>query len=199
MQPPAMLSSGGHINLFEDIEQNAITTAVRASRTKKDEITEDERGVRLAPTQKDLNPWYTEKHAKLIDPDKPDDKQRRDMARKSTHDPLTSITKQLVSRSSSTVDRRSHPPRVASSTDPRQARMSRESSERERALALIQRKRRDAEGSETPSTVYNTPGYADMYNRRDVEAAHRDRGDYRHRKWDDDDDRSSRRRSSGGR
>ena len=60
-------------------------------------------------------------------------------------------------------------------------RLSRESSERQRALELIARKRREMEGSETPSTVYGgSGGYGDVYNRREVEEAHR----YRDRRED---------------
>lgn len=80
------------------------------------------------------------------------------------------------------------------------ARLTRESSERERALELIRRKKREMQGSETPSTVYGglDGGYGDVFNRREVEEAHRgrdrrwDRGD---RSWKEDD--RSRRHSDG--
>ena len=72
-----------------------------------------------------------------------------------------------------------------------QARLARESSERERALELIRRRKREMAGSETPSTVYGGADgeYGDMFNKKDVEEAHRWRGrrtDYRHRGWDED-------------
>lgn len=65
-----------------------------------------------------------------------------------------------------------------------QARLQRESSERERALALIQRKKKELEGNMTPSTVYNDDddGYRDVYNRREVQDAHRGRDRRKH--WD---------------
>lgn len=69
-----------------------------------------------------------------------------------------------------------------------QARLSRESSERQRALELIRRKKREMEGSATPSTVFGNSagGYGDVYNRREVEDAHRHRdrwrGDYANRR-----------------
>ncbi|KAG6870694.1 hypothetical protein C0992_012663, partial [Termitomyces sp. T32_za158] len=69
------------------------------------------------------------------------------------------------------------------------ARLTRESSERERALQLIRRKKREIEGSITPSTVHGgvDQGYEDVFNRREVEEAHR----YRERRWDArEDDRS---------
>jgi hypothetical protein len=50
--------------------------------------------------------------------------------------------------------------------------LNRESSERQRALELIQRKKIEMLGSETPSTVRGG-GYEDMYNRADVEEAHK--------------------------
>ena len=76
-----------------------------------------------------------------------------------------------------------------------QARLSRESTERERALELIRRKRREMEGNATPSTVFDDSGYGDVYNKREVEAAHRFRDrrwDNKHRGWDDDDRHKSR-------
>ena len=61
-------------------------------------------------------------------------------------------------------------------------------SERERALELIRRKKRHLEGNATPSTVCEEPssGYGDVFNRREVEEAHRYR-DRPHRRWDDED------------
>jgi hypothetical protein len=68
-----------------------------------------------------------------------------------------------------------------------QARLSRESSERERALDLIRRKKREMEGNATPSTVCDESGtYGDVFNRKEVEEAHRYR-DRPHRRWDDED------------
>ena len=83
-------------------------------------------------------------------------------------------------------------------------RLSRESSERQRALELIRRKKREMQGSETPSTVHG--GYDDMFNRDEVEAAResRRRSDggsrSRDRYWDDDrrDKRDDSRRRSRG-
>lgn len=67
-----------------------------------------------------------------------------------------------------------------------QSRLARESSERERALALIAKKKREMAGSETPSTVHggDYAGYGDLFNRKEVEEAHRgwnrERGRRRH-------------------
>ncbi|KAF8841358.1 hypothetical protein BDN67DRAFT_526300 [Paxillus ammoniavirescens] len=200
--------SGKHINLFEDLEQQAMITAARIS--KKTGPSETEKGVPLAPSAKDLNPWYSDKTRDRnisVDDDK-DEKRQRDLLSKSRHDPLTAITQQLASRSSSnnfslpslpsthprSRDRRSScqagPPSPAAPPQPKQqdpttARRNRESSERERALALIRRKKREMAGSETPSTVHGgmDGGYGDVYNKREVDEAHAHRDRWRNRGW----------------
>ena len=136
----------------------------------------------------------------------------RDLARKSAHDPLTSINSQLSSSSRSLSirdmpsngrrsrappirSRRSPSPRARTKSDSRPPevteRITRESSERQRALELIRRKKREMAGSETPSTVHGgmDGGYGDVFNRREVEEAHR----HRERRWDRNDDRGRRR------
>ncbi|KAJ7191682.1 hypothetical protein GGX14DRAFT_316644, partial [Mycena pura] len=176
-------TTGGHINLFEDLEHNGIAAAMRT--TKKAEPVETERGVPLAPSAKDLNPWYTERNKTNPDEEVVDEKRKRDTARKSVHDPLTSITHGLASRqgsssasSKSAYRQRPRADPANSSRPPEvQARLTRESSERERALELIRRKQREMRGSETPSTVHGGDygGYNDVFNRREVEDAHRGR------------------------
>jgi hypothetical protein len=117
----------------------------------------------------------------------------RDMNRKSYADPLTSINSELATshRPSTTSSNRWRPrrppPALADEPDKPpsvlEARLNRESAERQRALELIRRKKRETQGSETPSTVRGG-GYGDMYNKADVEEAHkhRDRGGGR-RRW----------------
>ena len=96
----------------------------------------------------------------------------RDIARKSAHDPLTSINSQLASRPtpSARLSRAPHPPQPhsrsgqtslsssvpnrSSSSNPSAERETRESAERLRVLELIRRKKREMEGSETPSNVH---------------------------------------------
>lgn len=120
------------------------------------------------------------------------------------NDPLTSITRQLATRPSSQSSlppnnsrsrdyrssRRTDQPPAAlppppKQLDPTAARLSRESSERERALALIRRKKRELAGSETPSTVHGgiDEGYGDVYNKRAVEEAHAHRDRWRRKGW----------------
>ncbi|KAG6896226.1 hypothetical protein C0992_009621 [Termitomyces sp. T32_za158] len=189
---PALPTTDGHINFFEDLEHESIAAAVRA--TKKTEPVETDKGVPLAPSAKDLKPWYSERR-KEQDEEIADERRKRDTARKSVHDPLTSITKELASRSSlsssssSSFRRPRLPSQVSQASPDVQARLTRESSERERALQLIRRKKREIKGSITPSTVHGgvDQGYEDVFNRREVEEAHR----YRERRWDaHEDDRN---------
>lgn len=192
-------SKQGHINLFEDLEQQEMVTATRA--TKKTAQLEAEKGVPLAPSAKDLNPWYSERDkGKEYQEDEKSQRLRlRDLASKTMNDPLTAITHQLASSSSSNhsspvpqpswrpskhrappdSNNKMKPPSPPS--DATTMRLTRESSERERALALIRRKQRELRGSETPSTVHGglDEGYGDVFNRREVEEAH----SYRRRRW----------------
>ncbi|KAF9262465.1 hypothetical protein L218DRAFT_406813 [Marasmius fiardii PR-910] len=190
---PSISTSSGHINFFQDLEQNAITAAVRAS--KQATTSESEKGIALAPSSKDLNPWYSDKNRKQgVFDDEDEGRRKRDNTRKSLHDPLTSITHQLASsssakasahplkshRKSAPIANGSHPPEV-------NARIVRESSERERALALIRRKKREEAGSETPSTVHGGAfEYGDRYNPREAEEARLARD----RRWHDSGSRS---------
>ncbi|KAG6890516.1 hypothetical protein C0995_007715 [Termitomyces sp. Mi166 len=179
-------TTGGHINFFEDLEHASIAAAIRA--TKKAEPVETDKGVPLAPSEKDLKPWYSERMKnKEEELETADERRKRDTARKSIHDPLTSITKELASRSSASSSssssyRRPRLPQASQAPPDVHARLTRESSERERALELIRRKKREMEGSITPSTVHGgvDPGYDDVFNRKEVEEAHR----YRERRWD---------------
>ena len=95
------------------------------------------------------------------------------------------------------------PPQPPPSSALREGRLARESVERARALALLRRRQREREHAEsataTPSTVHggnDGPGYVDVFNRREVEDAHRGRDrSWHHRRWEDDgDDRHRRRR-----
>ncbi|KAG6334073.1 hypothetical protein ID866_5023 [Astraeus odoratus] len=203
------IGTGKHINLFEDLEQQELVLAARAS--KKTTPSEAEKGVPLAPSAKDLNPWYVDKHrarteVEDVNGEDQDERRIRDLASKSMNDPLTAITQQLAARSStSNGPRRSPPPNHHRSRykrpprdamppppppqpkplDPTAERVSRESSERERALALIRRKKREMAGSETPSTVHGgmDSGYGDVFNRQEVEEAHAQRDRWRKRRW----------------
>ncbi|KAF7420970.1 hypothetical protein PC9H_011489 [Pleurotus ostreatus] len=178
---PALTNPNGHINLFEDLEQSQMSAAIRSSSKKKSDPVETDKGVPLAPSAKDLNPWYSSRNddSKPVD-EAEEGRRKRDKARQAMHDPLTSISRQLASHHASsahaTSSRSSHRSRPTPSDASRppevNARLARESSERERALELIRRKKREMMGSETPSTVHGG-GYTDVFNRKEVEDAHR--------------------------
>ena len=208
--------------------QSAMVAPVRSTRGPRGraqaqgedgDVRETDKGVALAPSKKDLNPWYSDKGHER-NRELPEDKKcafclivclsnplivffghrLRDIARKSAHDPLTSINTQLASRQGPPPPppRRARPPPRSSDevvAGPVQAksgvaeRLSRESSERQRALELIRRKKREAAGSETPSTVHGGMGdggygYGDVFNRREVEEVQRAKR--RDRDWDRD-------------
>ncbi|KAH8979984.1 hypothetical protein EDB86DRAFT_2982630 [Lactarius hatsudake] len=198
--------SNGHINLFADLEEHTAALAARASKSKP-AVTDADRGVALAPTKQDLNPWYSSSSTpKDNDNDKTAAARRqRDLARQVRADPLASIPSHLMRPSRTTpssLPPRHHPPRSrhpqppqpqppqpqpAASSASREGRLARESAERERALALVRRKQRERAESATatPSTVHG--GYADMFNRLEVEDAHRERDRaWRQRRWEDD-------------
>ncbi|KZP06680.1 hypothetical protein FIBSPDRAFT_876287 [Athelia psychrophila] len=209
--PASLVGQGGHINLFEDLEQEAEET---------------EKGVPLGPPAQDLRPSSPDPKGKNKDTGKDDEpweerrKRERDAAFKALNDPLASITHQLAARSASAPTaplaplshlvprpprgRGAHsqaqakprpPPEAEDLAGPARpppppitARLTRESSERERARALIERRKREMEGDETPmSTPGGFGGYGDVYNRVEVEAAHRGQ-----RGWDGARDRGRR-------
>ncbi|RDX49524.1 hypothetical protein OH76DRAFT_1350686 [Lentinus brumalis] len=213
--PSSLTTTSGHINLFEDLErQTTVHMPVRSTKNlKAPAAAESEKGVALAPSAKDLNPWYSDKDRERTFKETDDDRRIRDLARKSVHDPLTSINTQLASRDRSSVPsfasfssrsrgRGSAPSRSSrappSQPEPRAPpppsteRQTRESAERQRALELIRRKKREMAGSETPSTVRSGSGgggaggygYGDVFNRREVEEVHQQRS--RRRDWDCD-------------
>jgi hypothetical protein len=137
---------------------------------------------------------------------------QRDLARQLKADPLSSIPSHLKRPLHSHAV--TPPPQLHSYSQPKQlqrpppssasreGRLARESVERERALTLLRRKQREREQAEratvTPSTVNGSdrgPGYADVFNRREVEDAHRERDrSWRHRRWEDDGRDGHRRR-----
>ncbi len=139
---------------------------------------------------------------------------QRDLARQLKADPLSSIpshlkrplhshaTKPPLQSHSYSQQQQQQSQKPPPSSASREGRLARESVERERALALLRRKQREREQAErataTPSTVNGGdggPGYADVFNRREVEDAHRERDrSWRHRRWEDDGRDGHRRR-----
>ncbi|CCM05684.1 uncharacterized protein FIBRA_07915 [Fibroporia radiculosa] len=159
------------------------------SRPDKKAPPETEKGIPLAPSAKDLKPWYSDHNSGTVR-ELDESRHVRELARKSVNDPLTSINHQLASRSSngsSVVRSRpalAAPSSSSSGAPPAVARLHRESAERQRALELIKRKKRQMAGSETPSTVHGglEEGYDDVFNRKELEEARR----HRDRRWDKD-------------
>ncbi|TEB29226.1 hypothetical protein FA13DRAFT_1865101 [Coprinellus micaceus] len=192
-------TTNGHINFFEDLEQSSVVAAIKSTvRRRRQWLPLRRRRVsRLHRARRILKPWYSEKGKREAGTmeELPEDKRKRDERRKSSHDPLTSITKQLASRPGHLL-RHTHllPVRPTLSNylrlevhpapalkDPTQARLSRESSERARAQALIEKKRRE-KGSR--GSRDRDAGYSDVFNRDAVNSAHRDRDrDRGDRRW----------------
>ena len=196
----AMPLSDGHINLFADLEEHTAALAARASKSKP-AMTDLDRGIPLAPTKQDLHPWYSAAGGGSKEDKIAEARRQRDLARQLKADPLSSIPSHLkrpLHSHAATPPPQPHsysqpqqlrkpPPSSAS----REGRLARESVERERAQALLRRKQREREQAEsataTPSTVNGGPGYGDVFNRREVEDAHRERDrSWRHRRWEDD-------------
>ncbi|KZV82368.1 hypothetical protein EXIGLDRAFT_713471 [Exidia glandulosa HHB12029] len=192
---PIATTPTGHINLFADLEQATASKATVKGAAK----VENERGIPLAPSEKDLKPWYSSRDGDAEPSDSRgketrEERRQRDDSRKSQSDPLRSIPAQL-SQSTSTHSRDRYHDNSRRGTaaapsssargrpsDPVQERLSREASERARAAELIRRRRREMEGSMTPSTVAGgvDEGYSERYNRKDTEDAQRRRRD---RRW----------------
>ena len=199
--------------------------ATAAAVSKKKPTTETEKGVALAPSAKDLKPWYSKRssereieietssssatffQSKRQDGEADEEeegirKRRRDEERKTImHDPLYSISRQLASRSASSSEPSSSRVPRPPPHNPQQARLSRESSERQRALDLIKRRKREVAGmgNATPTTVFDDPdsGYRDVFNRREVDEAHRVRNQSQKgwdggRRWERSEGRSER-------
>ncbi|KAJ6518124.1 hypothetical protein C8R47DRAFT_6901 [Mycena vitilis] len=130
----------------------------------------DDRGFPLAPPGNDLRPWYTSKTSQPPD-DAMDNRRKRDTATKLVHDPLT-VMRQLASPPPSGPPKQlyralpqpnlNHPPDV-------RTRLSRECSERLRALALIRQRRNE------PPEICHKDDYGDLFNRQEVEEARRRR------------------------
>ncbi|KAI9456793.1 hypothetical protein F5148DRAFT_365336 [Russula earlei] len=188
----------GHINLFADLEEHAAALAARASKSRP-AMTDLDCGLPLAPAKRDLQPWYSATRNSADDDKIAQARRQRDLARQLKDDPLSSIPSHLKQPAHAlrSPQPHSHPEAPRSIQHPpsasRERRLARESVERARALGLLRRKQREreSEGSSTmtPSTVHggNGPGYVDVFNRREVEDAHRERDrSWRQRHWEDD-------------
>ncbi|KAF8200575.1 hypothetical protein K438DRAFT_1933089 [Mycena galopus ATCC 62051] len=158
-------ATDGHLNFFEDLEHNVIATTIRTA--KKTEPVETERGVLLAPSAKDLRPWYTESRTAKPDEAEADEKRKRDTTNKSTQAhvfPASAAECEVNAQTNTNTAQ----PEV-------QARPTRESPERACTMELIRWKQREMRWSETPSSVHGGRGggCGDVFNRHKVEEAPR--------------------------
>ena len=101
---------------------------------------------------------------------------KRDESRKYVHDPLTSTTKQLAARLIGLLYRRK-----LTMINLQKKKLGYLSPQSEgvhwNSYGGI---KREMEGNLTPSTVSNDSGYGDVYNKRELQDAHR----FRDRRWD---------------
>lgn len=223
----------------------ADTLQAQSATLQKAKATNDEKGVALAPSEKDRNPWYSSAPKFLHDADtdplrlnqedngpleesnrdrdrrlrgsengkgkgrrfddtefmKESERRARDMNLKCFNDPMKEVDNYLKKKEERRKEeerrnryRRPLPPppskpslgststpdssstvTVTSANEPpdaRSSRLNRESSERQRALDLIARKKREAAGSvmSTPTSV-SGGGYGDVFNKRETDDA----------------------------
>jgi len=193
------------VRILTGVQQEMIIT----TKTKKP-ATETDKGVPLAPSEKDLKPWYSEKgNGRMLDDVDNDTRcvlnsqqispqsgyltshphRIRDMNRKSNADPLTSIKSQLassLSQGSSSSPRRDWKCRPSG---PRTSDPDRPTSQLDTRLsresAERQRARELIERKRREMAGSVTPstvrsGYGDVYNRVEVEEARKSKG----RVWD---------------
>ncbi|KZO94394.1 hypothetical protein CALVIDRAFT_539129 [Calocera viscosa TUFC12733] len=232
--PDTLQTAEGHVNLFAPLEaaaaNHASETALALIREHAKQHPTDkgkskgkeEDGVRLAPSKLDLKPWYADEELRSAQEREQGAHERearraKDLSFKERRDPMKAVEEQLARRArekgAAPIRRVHHPApaggKEASAADPAvAARLSRESAERQRAQALIERKRREAAVSPYPASVDSTPraGYRDVYNAdamREVEAARRERvervnGWERERGWERDRGRERERYWSEG-
>ncbi|EJT99751.1 hypothetical protein DACRYDRAFT_55399 [Dacryopinax primogenitus] len=210
--PDSLVTQEGHINLFAPLEAAAAAHTAEAlvrEQAKRHPIDKkkstEEEGVALAPSKLDLKPWYVDEHLRSAK-DREGEREReerraKDLSSKASRDPMRGVEQELAKRErergkSWTGGRKLHSSSstgtggvLSLSSDPAvAARLAREAGERQRAEALLQRKRREAAAGSYPSSVASTPraGYGDVFNveaMREVEAAKRERRE-RVERWD---------------
>ncbi|ORY23222.1 hypothetical protein BCR39DRAFT_363326 [Naematelia encephala] len=161
--------SGGHVNFFTDIEQaESKTLAGGTSKGTKQSNKDDPFTMYLSRPEKETKPWYTDKELRRHEEREMGDEaeerrereRRKDARSKTRNDPLTHLNSLLSSSSSSkntsSTKRpfRSHPTSTTTTIDPSAARIKREQSERERAIALISKAKAPLRPWDaTPSTI----------------------------------------------
>ncbi|ORX36014.1 hypothetical protein BD324DRAFT_629861 [Kockovaella imperatae] len=173
--------SGGHVNFFTDIEKSEAGPSLAEMAKKKDKDKEDPYTMYLARPDKETKPWYSDKDLRRIEEWESGDQaeerrardRRKDQRSKSRNDPLTHITS-LLSTHSSTAQKKPHVRVPPPGSDPQTARMAREQSERQRALALIAKTKAQTQNpwDSTPSTVVGR-NWSDDFEREKDRAGRR--------------------------
>ncbi|KAL1410636.1 hypothetical protein Q8F55_004653 [Vanrija albida] len=171
-------TSGGHLNFWADMENGKdapapVPTLADAAK-KKAEQDADRFTMYLGRPERETKPWYTDRELKRVEEKETGERaeerrardRRKDVRSKERHDPLTSIKKTLAAPAPAR-------PRPA-------VRSSGGQSERERALALIAKRKGAPErrGWETPDS---SAGWAEDFERRKDLAGHK----YTSASWDE--------------
>ncbi|KAH6901124.1 hypothetical protein BKA70DRAFT_1524793 [Coprinopsis sp. MPI-PUGE-AT-0042] len=201
-------TTNGHINFFEDLEsQNTMAAISQASaKHKAKPVAETEKGVALAPSEKDLRPWYSSSKPKGRKMHHWKSFQKIDAAfvKEVFSASLISAIIPSTVQQVPTLDATSRRPTSSASTSHQRV------FQRQRALALIERKKGGSSCCSrinafhilrpTPYGGNETPGYSDQFNKEEVQLAHRSKdyverwrsGGGRERRWDEDEERGVR-------
>ncbi|WWC66294.1 uncharacterized protein I206_100195 [Kwoniella pini CBS 10737] len=185
--------TGGHLNLFADLERDPkfnkpAPSLEEIAKAKKDKES-DPFTLYLGRPDKETKPWYADKDLKRVEDreigeeaeERRERDRRKDARSKNRNDPLTHIstllsTSQPKSRSS---NNNSHYHSSISHKAPNaiEARQARETSERERALALIAKSKAPPRGprtwDDTPSSAGGGRSWAEEWEREQAKAGRR--------------------------
>jgi hypothetical protein len=144
----------------------------------------------LGRPEKETKPWYTDPNLKRYEEKETGEDadfrrardKRKEVRSKHRHDPLTQISSLLASSSSKPIPK---PRRSTGQTDASSARLSRETSERQRALEMIAKTKAQAAQNggnrwdDTPSTIAGSRTWAEDFEREKDKAGMRFFGDSR--------------------
>jgi hypothetical protein len=151
---------------------------------KKAEQEMDKFTMYLKRPEREVKPWYSDRDLQRVE-DKATDEQaeerrardrRKDIRSKERNDPMTQVNA-LLKPSTTTSRRIGNGTTAATPSDPQSARLQREQSERQRALALIAKSKAHPKNgfwNDTPSTVAHPGGsWAEDLERRKDRASNR--------------------------
>ncbi|WRT64180.1 uncharacterized protein IL334_001109 [Kwoniella shivajii] len=178
-------NSGGHVNLFADIEKDAkpVPTLAEIAKAKKDRES-DPFTLYLGRPDKETKPWYADKDLKRVEDkdtgeeaeERRERDRRKDARSKNRHDPLTHISTLLSTSKPQSKYPNNHRSDKKPS-DAMEARKARELSERERALAMIAKSkappRTPGTWDDTPSSAGGGRSWAEEWEREQAKAGRR--------------------------